>query len=62
MRKTIDVYAIEGWYYGKWGEETREYSLKDAKEQLKCYRDNLPNIPFRIRKSRERITDYDSKK
>ncbi len=53
-RKTRDVYAIEG-YYGEWSVECYEASYHDAKQTLKCYRDNVPNTLFRIKMHREKI-------
>lgn len=57
-RKTIDVYEIQGYYGETYGYEvvTTEETYKDAKEQLKCYRENEPAISFRIVKKREKIT------
>ena len=55
-RKTIDVYEIQGYYDSQYGYEmvTTEDNFKDAKIQLKCYRDN-ESVPFRIVKKREKI-------
>ena len=57
IRKTEDEYQIHGNYgYGHGFEEvTCETSWKDAKEQLKCYRENEPGIPFKIVKKRVKI-------
>lgn len=53
-RKTIDEYEIQGNYgYGQGFEcVTTEETWKAAKEQLKCYRENEPGIPFKIVKKR----------
>lgn len=56
-RKTQDVWYIEAHYgYGHgWEVECTEYSLKEAKERIKEYRENCPQYPVRIVKKRERI-------
>lgn len=57
QRKTRDLWAIQGYYgsqYG-WEDVTVEESFKDAREMLKCYNENEPDIPHRIHKFRERI-------
>jgi hypothetical protein len=49
-RKTEDEYQIQGNYgYGHGFEcVTTEETWKAAKEQIKCYRENEPGVPFRI--------------
>ena len=52
-RKTVDCYAIESFYEGHgWSIECNCEDLKDAKVQLKTYRENV-NYPVRIKKWRE---------
>lgn len=42
-RKTIDEWHILVWYGSHgWEHETTETSWKDARAQLKCYRENCP--------------------
>jgi len=55
VRKTKDEYEIQGWHsiYG-WEMETTEETLKAAKIQAKCYRDNV-KYPIRIVKKRVKI-------
>jgi len=54
-RKTRDEYEIQGYINGcGWEVETTEETLKAAKAQAKCYRDNV-NYPIRIVKKRIRI-------
>lgn len=53
-RKTKDVWTIECLYSTGWEVECYEYTLKDAKKQAMCYRENT-NRPARIVKHRERI-------
>lgn len=49
-RKTVDCYAIEGFYEGcGWDIECYCDDWKDAKVQLKTYRENV-NYPVRIKK------------
>jgi hypothetical protein len=56
-RKTRDVYDIQGDYgYGHgWETVTAEETYRDARVQLRGYRDNEPGVPFRIKITRERI-------
>lgn len=55
IRKTKDIFEIQGNCGYGWDVETTEENYNDAKEQLKCYRDNV-NYPVRIVKKREKIT------
>lgn len=56
-RKTVDCYAIEGFYEGcGWDIECYCDDWKDAKVQLKTYRENV-NYPVRIKKWREKIQE-----
>ena len=57
VRKTLDEYEIQGDYgYGQGFEcVTTEETWKAAKDQIKCYRENEPSIPFKIVKKRVRI-------
>jgi hypothetical protein len=57
VRKTIDVYNVEGDYgYGHGFEVvTAEASYGEARARLREYRENEPGIAFRIKKTRERI-------
>lgn len=57
-RKTIDVWYIESNCGYGWDLETTELTFREAKEQLKCYRENYP-YPTRIRKGREPKTNID---
>ena len=51
-RITKDEYQIQGYYIGYgWETETTEDTYKDAKTQVKCYRDNVA-YPIRIVKKR----------
>lgn len=50
-RKTEDEYHIEGHYCHGWETVTIESTWKEAKAQVKCYRENEPNA-FRVVKKR----------
>ena len=52
-RKTIDEYEIQGYYGNQYGWEcvTIETTWREAKQQLKCYKENEP-YQFRIVKKR----------
>lgn len=56
-RKTEDEYNIQGFYCGQWENVTTESTPKEAKDQLKCYRENEPNTAFRIKKERVRLSN-----
>jgi hypothetical protein len=57
VRKTTDVFEIQGDYgYGHGYETvTSEENRKDAKARLKEYQENEPCVPFRLIKKREKI-------
>lgn len=51
-RKTEDEYQIQGYYSGQWEMVTTETTWSEAKQQLKCYRENETGTAFRIVKKR----------
>ena len=51
-RKTVDEYHIETLIEGSWSTECIEETLSEARDQLKCYRENCPKMLFRIKKHR----------
>ena len=53
-RKTKDEISIES-YYGRWEEVTIEDNMEEAREMLKCYKENQPNVPHRISIKRIKI-------
>ena len=55
VRKTVDVFDIEGRYAHSWEAVTSEETWKDARAQVRAYRENEPDTAFRIRKYRKRI-------
>jgi len=58
QRKTRDVYVIQqytGSQYG-WEDVCEEDTRKEAVAQRKCYQENQPEYPVRIKKRRERTT------
>jgi hypothetical protein len=57
IRKTRDVWEIQQYTGPQYGWEcvTNEATYKEARVQAKCYRDNQPEYPVRIRKKREVI-------
>jgi hypothetical protein len=54
-RKTRDVWHVEIDYGRGWEHELTESSHADARAQARCYRENVPEYPLRIRRRRERI-------
>ena len=55
IRKTKDVYVLLSNYGCGWEEELEEDTLKEAKEQLKTYRENCPNYQYRLKKKRVKL-------
>ena len=55
-RKTIDLFTVQGLYYGQWEDETTETSRREGIDRLKEYRQNMPEYAHRLIKQRERIT------
>jgi len=51
-RKTEDEWEIQGNYTGEWEMVTTETSRKDARQQIKIYREEEPGIAFRYVKKR----------
>lgn len=58
-RKTYDEWEIQGRYARGWEMVTTEETWKDAKAQLKCYRENEPGTAFRSVKRRIPTTRED---
>jgi hypothetical protein len=54
IRKTVDEYNIEGYYYNCWEVTTCESSYKEARQRLREYRNNAPEYCYRIKKRRVR--------
>lgn len=52
IRKTIDEWHIQGYYFGTWETLTIEDSKKEAYTMLHCYNENEPNILHRVKKVR----------
>lgn len=52
-RKTVDTWQMWVNYGSGWEHETTEDSRAEAKAQQKCYRENCPEYPTRIKKVRE---------
>ena len=55
VRKTRDVYDIEGYYAQGWEVECSEDTLPEAQARVREYRANVPGTAYRIRKRREQI-------
>lgn len=54
-RKTRDEWHILANYGQGWEHELTEGTWKDAKAQLKCYRENAPQYPVKAVKRRARL-------
>jgi hypothetical protein len=57
IRKTQDVYTVQGYYFGTWEDETSENTRREAIERLKEYRENMPEYSHRLIKTREKIAN-----
>jgi len=55
VRKTEDEFEILGDYGQGWELVTTETCRKDAREQIKLYRENEPGVPFTFKKRRVKI-------
>ena len=55
IRKTRDLFIVEGFYCGAWELETSELTRREAIERLKEYRANMSQYPHRLIKTREKI-------
>ena len=55
IRKTQDVYTVQGFYCGAWEDETSESTRREGIERLKEYRANMPEYLHRLIKTREKI-------
>ena len=55
-RKTTDEWQIHVCYGSHgWEHETTEESWKDARAQVKCYRENAPQYPVKVIKRRVKV-------
>lgn len=55
IRKTRDVFTVQGLYAGNWEDETSEATRREGIERLREYRENMPNYAHRLVKTREKI-------
>jgi hypothetical protein len=60
IRKTRDLYIIQGFYSGSWEDETTEYIRREAINRLLEYRENMPEYAHRLTKKREKRDLYRS--
>jgi hypothetical protein len=58
VRKTIDEYEIQSCFEGTRECEVTESTYKEAREQLKCYRENSP-YPSKLIKKRIKKEEVD---
>jgi hypothetical protein len=54
-RKTVDEWEIQGFYAGAWEMATTETTRKNAKTNIRLYREAEPGVAFRIKKMRVKI-------
>jgi hypothetical protein len=52
IRKTEDVWVLQGNYYGEWEDLTAEITRKEIQERKKEYRENQPGVALRTRLKR----------
>lgn len=55
IRKTIDVWEVQGYFSNEWEMVTVEDTKKVAFETVKCYRENDRKHPYRFIKKRQKI-------
>ncbi len=54
VRKTKDEFHTQGLYFGVWETVTIDETIAEARQMLRDYDENEPEIPHRIRKVRVR--------
>lgn len=59
QRKTKDVWDIQQYTSIGWEIVCCESTYKDARERVREYRNNEPELPIRIRMVRERIETHE---
>lgn len=57
VRKTKDVWVVEGDYGYGYEYLTASEDRAEARDDLRAYRENERGVSFRLRKTRERITE-----
>ena len=55
IRKTRDIYVLQGFYCGCWEDLVEYDSRREAREDLQAYNDNETGVLHRIVKRREKI-------
>ena len=55
IRKTIDVWEVQGYFGNEWEMVTVEDTKKEALNRFKCYRENDRKHPYRFIKKRQKI-------
>ena len=60
IRKTRDIFTVQGLYAGNWEEETSETTRREGIARLKEYRANMPEYAHRLIKTREKITQKET--
>ena len=59
IRKTRDAYLVVGDYGSGYEEVMEEETMKDARQMLKDYRENVPQYPHKIVVKRIRIEEVE---
>lgn len=55
IRKTIDLFIVQGLYAGNWEDECAEVTRKEGILRLNEYRENAPEYCYKLVKRREKI-------
>lgn len=55
IRKTRDIFTVQGLYAGNWEDETSEPTRREGIQRLREYRENMPTLAHRLIKTREKI-------
>lgn len=57
IRKTKDIYILQGFYAGMWEDLFECETRREAREDLACYNENERDIAHRIIKRRVKINN-----
>ena len=55
IRKTKDIYVVQGYYCGAWEDLTESDVYAEARDDLRAYRENETRVLHRLVKRRERL-------
>jgi hypothetical protein len=56
VRKSRDLFVVQMHTAEGWEDVTASYDRKELRSDVKAYRDNSPEFPYRLNTRREKIT------